>query len=45
MAGVASFISYLALINAYHKQLKMVFLQNEAIWYQLLVIDISLYFH
>ena len=32
-------------INAYQKQIKVISITNEMIWYQSLVIDISLYFH
>ena len=32
-------------INAYQKQIKVISLTSEMIWYQSLVIDISLYFH
>ena len=32
-------------INAYQKQIKMISITSEMIWYQSLVIDISLYFH
>ena len=32
-------------IDAYQKQIKVISITSEMIWYQLLVIDISLYFH
>ena len=32
-------------INAYQKQIKVISITSEMIWYQSLVIDISLYFH
>ena len=32
-------------INAYQKQIKVISITSEMIWYQTLVIDISLYFH
>ena len=32
-------------INAYQKQIKVISIISEMIWYQSLVIDISLYFH
>ena len=32
-------------INAHQKQIKVISITSEMIWYQSLVIDVSLYFH
>ena len=45
MTGISFYFILSSDINAYQKQIKVILITSEMIWYQSLVIDISLYIH